>query len=142
MSSALLDAVVTRCRSDTGTGGLRNATSPLVTGVFLERAPIGQTRPYIVVTEQASTQDDSKGTRSALVEMALSVYVDANNGIGQVRGITDRLRAVLHRQVPTGITGYTFTALQRVGGRAVPDEDEAVYRHVEQYRGHEHATTT
>jgi hypothetical protein len=140
VSAALLEAVQAMCEADTGEGGLRNASSPLVTGVFIERAGLLQGRPYIVITEQAATQDDTKGTQSALVEMALSVYVDANEGVGDVRPVTDRLRSVLHRKVPSAITGYRFTALQRVGGRAVPDEDEAVYRHVEQYRGHEHAT--
>jgi hypothetical protein len=139
-ASAMYVGVRALYTADTGVGGLNHASAPLVTGFFIERAPIGQTLPYIVMSVQADTQDDTRSNNASLMEFALNLYTDANEGVGGALNldtpvILARMRTVFHRSAVTAISGFTFSRLIRVSGRPIPDEDVQIHRFAELYRG-------
>jgi hypothetical protein len=139
MTPAVWTAVHALFSADTGSGGLANASSPIVTGMFIERAPVNQATPYIVFGVRSDTEADTKGKDQAVVRVAFNIYTTGTSGPTAQSAIVARLRTVFHRVQPTSISGFTFSKMQRVNGLMVPDEEE-VFHMVEEYELHVFAT--
>lgn len=75
----LMQSIRTRLTGDTGTGGLFASGSPLLSGVFLTRAPEKQAFPFAVITLVDATADDAFRTKTDTVVFQVSVYVDLNS---------------------------------------------------------------
>lgn len=134
-SLAAWQAVYARYATDTGSGGLNASGTPLITGMFLELAPESQAFPYVVYGVQDEFEDDTQGSNFSVVLPVFNIYVSKDDVTtplqSQVAAIARRIRLRYHRWIPT-LSGYEFTAMQRVGGRMVPTEDEA-WHWVEEY---------
>jgi hypothetical protein len=126
---ALWEAVYQRYVTDTGTGGLNQTGSPLITGMFLELAPERQAFPYIVFSVQDEVADDTKGSHFTILLPVFNIYVSKENTVSPLLNsltvIGRRLTARYHRWQPSVVGSYSFTLCERVGGRLIPTEDEA-----------------
>jgi hypothetical protein len=85
-------AIKDRLESDTGAGGLMNASSAFKpSGIFHARGSIGtQAYPYIVITVGASIEDQFQA-ESQSVAWTLTVYDDAAQGDARLWPIFNRI---------------------------------------------------
>ena len=81
----MADAIRDRLAADTGSGGLFNASTPLVSSVWFVRAPEeddgywsaaskSATSPHIVFNCRAIGAPDAQRTKSRLIEVSLAAY--------------------------------------------------------------------
>jgi hypothetical protein len=139
MRAAAWEAIHVMYAADTGSGGLAHASSPVITGMYNERAPTGQSKPYVVWNVQDDGEEAAKGADGALLRCSFNIYLAATVGMDGFEVIVRRLRTVFNRKLPTAISGYRFSYMSRVGGLFVP-EDEDTLHHVEQYQLYVFAT--
>lgn len=141
-TDAVWRAVYARYLADTGTGGLKNASAPLITGMFLIRAPESQPYPYIVYDIQDDVEDDTKGSNRSIVFPVFNVYADAELDPGSAANaaILTRLKFLYHRWLPT-LSGFAFETCQRRGGRLLQTPDDAWHFTDEYTVGVSEATT-
>lgn len=136
-------ALVSRLTGDTGTGGLRNASSPLVAGVWVTTAPSAQVMPYCVIdvasqrAANAFTRDiyeteawvttfvPRAGTATPLQtasDILARVYGDSSGGAAPTYGY--------HRLTLSLSGGWTPTAMECTGVFAEHDADTYLYRQI------------
>lgn len=121
--------------ADTGSGGLRNASAPLITAAYNTMGPETPTLPYIVFS-MVSQVERSSFTAGGVIEFIVQfdIYADKNVATTNLYAIAARLKAVLHRVSPTtSVSGFTCRQMVRSGGLA-PEIDDQVIRLVEEYR--------
>jgi len=96
-----------RLRTDTGAGGLRNPTTPLVTGIFEGRAPQGSGLPYVEVSFQAGDPVAADvGAAEVMVELRYQVKaIGAGVDVGPLVPIVRRIFARLQHQTGVYTTG-------------------------------------
>lgn len=127
-ASAVWQAVYARYLADTGSGGLNHASAPIITGLYINQAPERQAAPYVVFNVQNESHDDSLGSSFVRVDCAFNVYVNKETADpASVVPIRDRLKALFNRWTASGVTGYTFTAMQRVGSLEIPTPDQLAH---------------
>jgi hypothetical protein len=87
-----------RLRTDTGAGGLRNPTTPLVTGIFEGRAPQGSGLPYVEIAYLSGDPVAADvGASEVMAELryqvkAIVAGADAGPAVPIVRRIFARLQ--------------------------------------------------
>lgn len=137
--------VIGRLNNDTGSGGLRNVSAPLITGAFWEMAPSDQAEPYIVygvelVSGGIDSAEHFEGN-GVKCQVTLDVYV--KRWVTSVNAM-DRLSAILarlygdsgansgvpgfgfHRWTMSGLTGWTATNLEFITQGAIRDDADRV----------------
>ena len=77
--AALWGQINARAIADTGTGGLFNAGTPLVTAIYNNTMPEGSTFPYLVYDTLAATPRDAFRTSMFRVVWRVNVYVEKNS---------------------------------------------------------------
>lgn len=114
--------------ADTGTGGLFNATTPLITGWFTNEASQDQGFPYVVCTLVSEVENDAFATAVEAVEVVFQfgVYSDADRGPTAHAAVTDRIRTLFRRVAPT-ISGYTTSQVMLQGSPFHQVTDRALY---------------
>lgn len=98
------NGILTRLGSDTGTGGLRNASNPLVTGIFSYMAPEGQAYPYIVFGFTGAANEDTFERDVIRYQVDIAVLVTRDTGgLTRASQIIDRIygNANANGNVPT-----------------------------------------
>jgi len=85
---AMSAAIGARFLSDTGTGGLFNAASPLITDVRQTFAPAGTLPPYVVFSYQNFTNDDLLGKRGYKATVKVDVFVAELDDSGNLVGLS------------------------------------------------------
>lgn len=77
----------TRATSDTGTGGLFNTTTPLITGWYTRLAPANSALPYVVVNLIDAGNNDGLAfsLRRIIVRFSLFTAGNAENAIDTIR---------------------------------------------------------
>ena len=127
--------ILSAINADTGSGGLRNVASPLITAAYNTMGPETPTLPYVVFSMVSEREDKDYGAARAIDYLIqFDIYVDKNAATTSLYAIADRLRTVLDRVVVTA-GGATWTARQmrRVGGLPIEFDDQ-ILRKVEEYR--------
>lgn len=86
------EAIQTRLKADTGTGGLFNVSAPLVTGSHFCDATEAVSYPYIVFSIEAAPQEGTLiGSEVYQVYVDFHVYSPKTNGFAPVSSIIDRI---------------------------------------------------
>jgi hypothetical protein len=123
-----------RLRTDTGAGGLRNPSTPLVTGIHEGRAPQGSGLPYV---EAAFLAGDPVAADVGAVEVmararfqvkAIVQGVDVAPAIPVVRRIYARLQGQ-SGQFTTGVSTGTVLWCRRLALISYPEGAADVFRH-------------
>jgi hypothetical protein len=131
--------ILDRLRTDTGAGGLRNASTPLVTGIHEGQAPQGSGLPYVEVAFLAGdpVAADVGGVevmaQARFQVKAIVAGVDVAPAIPVVRRIFARLQGQ-GGQYTTGISTGTILWCTRTGLISYPEGTAEVVRH----HGHEY----
>ncbi len=115
---ALAVGIDTAIDADTGSGGLRNASSPLITAGYNVEAAQGATYPYLVFFPSTQQELDSYSTGdNVLIDLDFSIFVAPTAGPTALATIANRLRTVFHRQTVTALagSGWTARAMRRTG---------------------------
>lgn len=122
-----------RITGDTGSGGLYNATTPLVNGVFFDVPFGGAAVPFILIRFIASDEADVFTKDAVDVSVEFEIVIERREGTLAVdSAILDRHRQKFHRWTPTLSGAYTGTDMRRVTGTT--GHDELYRRYIEQYR--------
>lgn len=131
LSVGILSAI----NADTGSGGLHNSGSPLITAAYNTMAPETPTLPYVVFSMVSEVESKDYGTARAIEYLLqFDIYVDKNAATTSLYAIADRLRTVLDRvAVTAGGSTWTARQMRRTGGLSL-DFDDQVLRKVEEYR--------
>ncbi len=100
--------------ADTGAGGLRNASSPLVTGVH-DFVPPNTTPPYIVLGDATEVPKHTFGKRAFEVMHAVQVWSDGTSGFEQVLAAIARMNTLIDAVPGTGESAALTAALATEG---------------------------
>lgn len=94
--------------ADTGTGGLFNVSSPLITGWYTGEALQNAEWPYVCCTLSADSENDVFAPAPQAIETFFQFGVYSNAELGQTvnDAIQARIRTVFRRVAPT-VAGYT-----------------------------------
>ena len=132
MNLALVSAAIeTRITGDTGTGGLMETGGGLINGVWFDTPIGGAAKPFVVVSFPSSEQDDTFAKDAVDISVEFVVAIDRRSGtFATDSAILKRLEARFHRWAMT-LTGYNATAMGRISGTTLHDEQTRHY--VEQY---------
>lgn len=130
--AALTTGIVALINADTGSGGLRNASAPLITAIYSNFAPQGAAMPYVVLVQVSDVEEKAFATTSRAIEYGVqfSVWTSYDGGIDTAQAIVDRLRAVCDRTAPT-VSGFSSSQLIRRGG--TPTVEDEFFHHIEEY---------
>jgi hypothetical protein len=115
-----------RIDSDTGAGGLRPVSNPLITGFYWDQFPPSglSAYPYIVGTVASDVEEGSFTRDGYTLDIYFNIYVlKAAQSPGAANTIAARLRTRLHRwrgTMPGGSTDLA-TTMQRVSGNNADD---------------------
>lgn len=74
--------ILARAQADTGTGGLFNSGTPLVTGIFNTFGPRGQAFPHMIFVLESAAQRDAMNTSTRLVQWGLHTYIEEKPASG------------------------------------------------------------
>lgn len=125
----LLRAIVDRLAGDTGTGGLLNTVSPLVTNVYARRFPVpgSSDHPYIIVYFDAISGDDTFSVEGKRVGIRVEWFArETASGVDSLEVVDKILERVtgdwidqasgvpsygLSRWTPTLQTGWSSTPM-------------------------------
>lgn len=136
--SKLFQALYDRAISDTGTGGLFNASAPLITGWYTEQGKAGAVEPYVVVTLADDGTLDTYAKQGLELTFYVHIYCPRENGNVNYAGldVAETIRARiqgdgtpnsptygLHRwstTLPSG-SGMVASAMIREGGTSASD---------------------
>jgi hypothetical protein len=132
--------ILDRLRSDTGAGGLRNPTAPLVPGIYEGLAPQGTSPPYVEVAFLAG--DPVAATNEPIEVMAQLRYqvkaivsgADVAPAIPMVRRIFARLQNQGGQYVTGTSTGTVLSCLRQSLVSYIEGAPDALVRH----HGHEY----
>jgi hypothetical protein len=137
--AALWLAVRARALGDTGTGGLFNATTPLVTGIYLNSVPPNPDTAYPYIRFDATLPQGGHGFRIDLFQPQLRFHIFAleqGGGHSRCSLILERLYARFHRHALTMATGgWTATQAACIDTFLEPD-DPGVLHFIQTYRLH------
>ena len=127
----VMTAIRSRLTTDTGTGGLFNAASPLLSQVYSVRAgTVSPTANYIVLNPTTVVQTDDFTNDVVDMSISASVYMGNFDGQGDTFStIVDRVFARLHRWTPT-LTTWTAAGpmlFQDAGSPDLPDVESLQY---------------
>lgn len=138
---AIYNAIATRLQADTGSGGLFNATSALVFGLFNNYAS-GELFFPLLVVDVGIVNDDAFASDILEVTIIVHTFTAASfAAVDNYSSILDRIygNAVqqsgrvptygLHRWSMTLSGGWTASPLHQVDMRQLPSEDEQVAYH-------------
>jgi hypothetical protein len=142
----LWQKIKTRAESDTGTGGLFNAGTPLVSGIYNTFASPALTdqNKYIVFSVASASQEDGFDIDVITYTFRFSVFAPVSGGLAAPSAIIDRLYGNgvassgnlatygFHRWLPSLTGGWTASVCQRVDQDTQHGED--VYQFVETFR--------
>ena len=115
---ALAAGIHTAITGDTGSGGLRNASAPLITAGYNSEAAQGATYPYLVFFPSVQLEEDCYTSGDTVsIDFDFSIFVAPTAGTAAAAAIANRLRTVFHRQTVTALSGsgWTARALRRTG---------------------------
>lgn len=154
---ALQAAVIARLKADTGTGGLFNVTTPLVTGASVDFNPARQPLPFITYVPTLMSNYDAVGTRCEECEFDIHVWIQASpeNSSGSSAAFDPLVRedAIVSRifgnwpSVSVGVapgygldrfrpditsSGWTADTLRRTSDRR--NADETIIQHTISFR--------
>lgn len=127
---ALAVGISTAIDADTGTGGLLNAGTPLITGGWNIEAPQEAVYPYIVFSPTLDEEFDSYTSGDNIrIEFDVAIYANKSGGTAAVATIANRVRTLLHRQAVTPGSGFTLAGrLRRTGGTGPIVDDQVVWQ--------------
>lgn len=131
--AALATGIRSLIIADTGSGGLVNSTTPLITACYTLQAPeLGATLPYMVIVPVSEVEEKVFATSPRVQRflVQLSVFTPSSANVTTGQAIVDRLRTVLDRIAPT-VSGFTASQLMRVAGQVFIEED--TIHHTEDY---------
>lgn len=148
---ALWIAIRNRALEDTGAGGLFAPNVPLVTGIFQNHVPAGQSMPWVVYDVESATQTDAFRTAVYDVRVRFSVYVENSvvysedpaeraskivqriygNWTDQSAG-TEPTRGFARWSPTLTSSNYTCSIMEHVSSR--PAHEDGVLRFIETYR--------
>jgi hypothetical protein len=115
---ALAAGIHTAITADTGSGGLRNASAPLITAGYNVEGAQGATYPYLVYFPSVQQELDCYTSGdNVLIDFDFAIFVAPTAGPAALATIANRLRTVFHRQTVTALagSGWTARALVRTG---------------------------
>lgn len=124
--AAIQAAVYTVLNGDTGTGGLRNSTSPMVAGVF-DEVPEGQAFPYVVIGEQNETPFCTMAKDGSANVLMVNVWSQAR-GFKEAQAALNRINHLLAGTALT-IAGYQHVGTVYEGADSLRDPD-GITRHI------------
>lgn len=142
----LWQKIKTRAESDTGTGGLFNVATPLVSGIYNTFASPTMTdqNKYIVFSVASAAQEDGFDIDVITYTFRFAVYTPVSGGLAAASAIIDRLYGNgvsssgnlatygFHRWLPTLTGGWTASVCQRIDQDTNHSED--VYQFIETFR--------
>lgn len=103
------EAVQTRLKADTGTGGLYNVASPLITASHFCDASDSATYPYVVFSIEAANQSPTLlGSEVYECFIDFHIYSDKASGYAVCSSIIDRIFGDVVSQTGTHVPGYGF----------------------------------
>lgn len=109
----LLTAIKVRADGDTGSGGLFNASTPLITGWYSRLAPQeGTTLPYVVVYDLSSVRENVFETTKWSDEVLLqfTIFFDGSSDSTVDQTVIDAVLTRFSRWAPT-ITSHSANQL-------------------------------
>jgi hypothetical protein len=105
--STLITAIRDRLLADTGTGGLFNVTTPLLTDVHFARANKQTTGNYIVLVVANTVPEDDFTNNGIIYQINVNIYMTSiYGGTITLSNIIDRVYARLHDWTPTLSDGH------------------------------------
>lgn len=138
MNYYVTDATIDRLEADTGSGGLFNSGSPLVSGVYYIRAADASTRPYIVLNV-SMTEEHALTSDGCEFVLGVRIVGNASDGGAALQSIWNRVFGDgvlqsgrtpsygLHRHtltMPTNPLSASCTTLMYAGTDEVYDADD------------------
>jgi len=124
--ATLITAIRDRLLADTGTGGLRHATTPLITDVHFARANKQTTGNYIVLVVANTVPEDDMDNNLINFEINANIYMTSIYGTTPtLSSIIDRVYARLHDWKPT-LAAWTPCgpiAFESGGAVDLPDDE-------------------
>lgn len=106
-ANALQTAIYSLLNTDTGSGGLRNVTTPLVLGIFDQAGvPEGQLFPYLTIGEFFSEPLTTWGAEGEVVRALVHVWT-RKRGYKDAFTILNRVNVLLGDAALT-VTGYSL----------------------------------
>jgi hypothetical protein len=129
-SSLVCKAVKDRIDADTGAGGLRNTTTPLVSAAYAIRGPqlpTSDPKPFILITPVSAVTDVafSNSVYGFDVTFQTAVIAFSDPGLTALCLVQARLFAQLHRWAPT-ISGYTASQIIHLSGSIEDPQEETL----------------
>ena len=124
--STLITAIRDRLLADTGTGGLFNVTTPLITDVHFARANKQTTGNYIVLVVANTAPEDDFTNNGIIYQINVNIYMTSiYGGTITLSNIIDRVYARLHDWTPTLSEWTPSGPLYFVSGGStdLPDEE-------------------
>lgn len=124
--ATLITAIRNRLTTDTGTGGLFNVTTPLITDVHFARANKQTTGNYIVLVVANTVQEDDMTFNGIVYQINVNIYMTSIYGKTlELSSIIDRVYALLHDWTPTLSAWSPSGPLRFISGGStdLPDEE-------------------
>lgn len=130
---AISAAIITVILADTGTGGMFNSSTPLLTSgaVYVSRVPDNMAFPYLVLHPVAMGDDSAFSADIQTIVIQFSVFgkrdgiaasgTTAGEDLVAVNAALDRLHTLIQRQTFT-VSGWGTAVGRRVGGAQIDDD--------------------
>lgn len=136
--SAVVDLITpirARIIADTGSGGLFNASAPLLTACYAMQAPqLESVLPYMVIIPVSASEIKAFAPTTGYAEEYLfqfDIYTARSGGVTAGGTVAKRLRVVIDRWAPT-VSTWAPSELLREGGQVFVEEEN--YHTIEEYR--------
>lgn len=113
-----------RAVADTGSGGLFNVASPLVTAFNAWRVEPEASMPYGWFEIVSAVQDDTIPVDEYVATVRMHLTCDVNAGFSNPDAILDRYFALFHRWTPTLTGGWTAGTMERRSFGMVAEDNE------------------
>lgn len=109
MITALATGLRALATADTGTGGLFNSSSPLLTGFYTEEAPQNAVPPYAVMSSTGTLRENVFDNTRRVEDVGFQIGVTSKRSDVDPDNhstIVERMHTVFDRVAPT-VTGWT-----------------------------------
>lgn len=146
----LYDAIVTRAKADTGSGGLFNTTSPLVNAFYVNRTPPETGFPYVICNLVGADGRHAFNKSVFEIRVRMAVFMErqshtVSDPLLRVSNILERLRGNWSSSSPATAPTYGFdrhplaltapwSGTHMIYETVFDESDDSYWQFVQQYR--------